>query len=30
VLVGHSYGGNVISNAAVGNDQVQAVVYFNG
>jgi pimeloyl-ACP methyl ester carboxylesterase len=30
VLVGHSYGGNVISNAATGNDQVQALVYFNG
>jgi pimeloyl-ACP methyl ester carboxylesterase len=30
VLVGHSYGGNVISAAAVGNDQVQALVYFNG
>ena len=30
VLVGHSYGGNVISNAAIGNDQVQALVYFNG
>ena len=30
VLVGHSYGGNVISVAAVGNDQVQALVYFNG
>ena len=30
VLVGHSYGGNVISMAAVGNDQVQALVYFNG
>ena len=30
VLVGHSYGGNVISGAAAGNDQVQALVYFNG
>jgi len=30
VLVGHSYGGNVISTAAIGNDQVQALVYFNG
>jgi len=30
VLVGHSYGGNVISAAAVGNDQVKALVYFNG
>jgi pimeloyl-ACP methyl ester carboxylesterase len=30
VLVGHSYGGNVISMAAVGNDQVQALVYLNG
>ena len=30
VLVGHSYGGNVISMAASGNDQVQALVYFNG
>jgi pimeloyl-ACP methyl ester carboxylesterase len=30
VLVGHSYGGNVISNAATGNDQVRALVYFNG
>jgi pimeloyl-ACP methyl ester carboxylesterase len=30
VLVGHSYGGNVISMAALGNDQVQALVYFNG
>ena len=30
VLVGHSYGGNVISIAATGNDQVQALVYFNG
>ena len=30
VLVGHSYGGNVISVAATGNDQVQALIYFNG
>ena len=30
VLVGHSYGGNVISVAAIGNEQVQALVYFNG
>jgi pimeloyl-ACP methyl ester carboxylesterase len=30
VLVGHSYGGNVISVAAIGNDQVRALVYFNG
>src|SRR4051794_7364530 len=30
VLVGHSYGGNVISVAAVGNEQVQALVYLNG
>jgi pimeloyl-ACP methyl ester carboxylesterase len=30
VLVGHSYGGNVISTAATGNDQEQALVYFNG
>ncbi len=30
VLVGHSYGGNVISAAAVGNDQVRALVYFSG
>jgi pimeloyl-ACP methyl ester carboxylesterase len=30
VLVGHSYGGNVISVAATGNDQVKALVYFNG
>ena len=29
-LVGHSYGGAVISNAATGNDQVQALVYLNG
>ena len=30
VLVGHSYGGNVISMAAAGNDQVNALVYLNG
>ena len=30
VLVGHSYGGNVISMAAIGNDQVKALVYLNG
>ena len=30
VLVGHSYGGNVISTAAIGNDQVRALVYLNG
>ncbi len=30
VLVAHSYGGAVISNAATGNDQVKALVYFNG
>jgi pimeloyl-ACP methyl ester carboxylesterase len=30
LLVGHSYGGNVISMAAIGNDQVQALVYLNG
>jgi pimeloyl-ACP methyl ester carboxylesterase len=30
VLVGHSYGGAVISNAATGKDQVKALVYFNG
>jgi pimeloyl-ACP methyl ester carboxylesterase len=30
VIVGHSYGGAVISNAATGNDQVQALVYING
>jgi pimeloyl-ACP methyl ester carboxylesterase len=30
VLVGHSYGGAVITNAATGNDQVKALVYFNG
>jgi pimeloyl-ACP methyl ester carboxylesterase len=30
VLVGHSYGGNVISMAATGDDQVTALVYFNG
>ena len=30
VLVGHSYGGNVISTAAIGNEQIKALVYFNG
>jgi pimeloyl-ACP methyl ester carboxylesterase len=30
VLVGHSYGGAVITNAATGNEQVKALVYFNG
>jgi pimeloyl-ACP methyl ester carboxylesterase len=30
VMVGHSYGGAVISNAATGNEQVQALVYING
>jgi pimeloyl-ACP methyl ester carboxylesterase len=30
VLVGHSYGGNVISVAAVGKEQVKALVYING
>ncbi len=30
VLVGHSYGGNVISMAATGNDQVKALVFLNG
>src|SRR3954447_14716862 len=30
VLVGHSYGGNVISVAGAGNDQVKALVYLNG
>jgi pimeloyl-ACP methyl ester carboxylesterase len=30
VLVGHSYGGMVISAAATGNDRVKALVYFNG
>ena len=29
VLVGHSYGGMVISNAAVGNPNVKALVYIN-
>ena len=29
VLVGHSYGGDDISSAATGDDQVQALVYFN-
>ncbi|NEK58839.1 alpha/beta hydrolase [Geodermatophilus sabuli] len=30
VLVGHSYGGAVISVAATGNEQVKALVYFSG
>lgn len=30
VMVGHSYGGAVISNAAAGNEQVKALVYING
>jgi pimeloyl-ACP methyl ester carboxylesterase len=30
VLVGHSYGGSVISNAAVGNDNVKALVFVAG
>ena len=30
VLVGHSYGGNVISVAAIGNEQVRALVFLNG
>ncbi len=30
VLVGHSYGGSVISNAAMGNPNVQALVYVAG
>jgi len=30
VLVGHSYGGAVISAAATGNDQVKALVHYNG
>jgi len=30
VLVGHSYGGAVISAAATGSEQVRALVYFNG
>jgi pimeloyl-ACP methyl ester carboxylesterase len=30
VLVAHSYGGAVITNAATGNEQVKALVYFNG
>ena len=30
ILVGHSYGGSVISNAAVGNDNVKALVYVAG
>src|SRR6201989_392202 len=30
VLVGHSYGGTVSPTAAIGNDQVTALVYLNG
>jgi pimeloyl-ACP methyl ester carboxylesterase len=30
VLVGHSYGGAVVSAAATGNDRVKALVYFSG
>ena len=30
VLVGHAYGGAVMSNAAAGNEQVQALVFCNG
>lgn len=30
ILVGHSYGGAVISNAASGNDQVAGLVFING
>jgi pimeloyl-ACP methyl ester carboxylesterase len=30
ILVGHSYGGAVISNAATGNQQVQALVFIAG
>src|SRR3954452_13616784 len=30
VMVGHSYGGAIISNAATGNDQVRALGYING
>jgi pimeloyl-ACP methyl ester carboxylesterase len=30
ILVGHSYGGSVISNAAVGNDNVKALVFVAG
>ena len=30
VLVGHSYGGTVITNAAVGHDNVEALVYIAG
>jgi pimeloyl-ACP methyl ester carboxylesterase len=30
VLVGHSYGGAVLSNAATGNEQVQALVFIAG
>ncbi|WP_218776696.1 alpha/beta hydrolase [Nostoc sp. T09] len=29
VVVGHSYGGNVITGAAAGNPQVKALVYLN-
>jgi pimeloyl-ACP methyl ester carboxylesterase len=29
VLVGHSYGGAIISAAATGNEQVEALVFFN-
>jgi pimeloyl-ACP methyl ester carboxylesterase len=30
ILVAHSYGGAVISNAATGNDQVKALVFLAG
>ena len=30
MLVGHPYGGSVISTAATGNDQVAALVVLNG
>ena len=30
MLVGHSYGGTVISNAATGNDRVKALVFIGG
>src|SRR5918998_3937493 len=30
VLVGHSYGGAVVSAAATGNDQVKALGFFSG
>jgi len=30
IMVGHSYGGAVISNAATGNDQVRGLVFING